>query len=474
MDSRNEAAAPTLAEIAGIMGGRLHVPVPELRDGRITGVCSDTRRIEEGNLFVAITGERYDGHDFVPEAMRSGACASLVTADWHDGRPDRESPQGARIVVPDVLRALQTFAGWHRSRFNLPVIAVTGSNGKTTTKNMIASVLSERSRVFKTPGNLNSQLGVAEALFSLQEDHGAAVVELGMNRAGELNRLARMVRPSVGVITNVGPAHIEFFESIEGIARAKGEVLDHLPADGHAVLNADDPLVMKQAGRSLAPVTTFGRGAGADVRLARSRTELSGSTFALSDGASFRINLMGEHQVMNAVAAVAVGRLFGIDDSGIARALRRVESTPMRMEYRKVGAVHLINDAYNANPSSMKAALDALAATPGRKLAVLGDMLELGERSRTAHREAGKHAAKVAERIITAGELARDIAEAAVDEGGMPPSRVVACSSSDEAAAAVLAEIRDGDVILVKGSRGMRMENVVESMAAALCEPVKR
>ena len=474
MDSRNETAAPTLSEIAGIMGGRLHVPVPALRDGRITGVCSDTRRIEVGNLFVAISGERYDGHDFVPEAMRSGACASLVAADWHDGRPDRESPEGARIVVPEVLTALQAFAGWHRSRFDLPVVAVTGSNGKTTTKNMIASVLSERSRVFKTPGNLNSQLGVAEALFSLEEDHGAAVVELGMNRAGELNRLARMTRPSVGVITNVGPAHIEFFESIEGIARAKGEILDHLPADGHAVLNADDPLVMKQAGRSLAPVTTFGRGAGADVRPARSRSELSGSTFALSDGASFRINLMGEHQVMNAVAAVAVGRLFGIDDSGIARALHRVEPTPMRMEYKKVGAVHLINDTYNANPSSMKAALDALAATAGRKLAVLGDMLELGERGRAAHREVGKHAAEVAERIITAGDLARDIAEAAVDEGGMPSSRVVACSSSDEAAAAVLAEIRDGDVILVKGSRGMRMEAVVESVAAALCEPVKR
>ena len=471
MDNRN-GAAPTLLEIARIVGGRLHVPVPGLRDSRITGVCSDTRRIEEGNLFVAISGERYDGHDFVPEAMRSGACASLVAADWHAGRPDRDSPDGARIVVPEVLPALQAFAGWHRSRFDLPVIAVTGSNGKTTTKNMMASVLSERYRVFKTPGNLNSQLGVSEALFSLEEDHGAAVLELGMNRAGELDRLARMTRPSVGVITNVGPAHIEFFESIEGIARAKGEILDHLPADGNAVLNADDPLVMKQAVRSPAQVTTFGRGAGSDVRLASSGTELSGSTFALSDGAVFRTNLMGEHQVTNALAAVAVGRLFGIDDESIAHALRRAGPTPMRMEYRQIGAVHLIDDTYNANPSSMKAALDALATTGGRKLAVLGDMLELGETGRAAHREIGKYAAGVAERIITVGELARDIAEAAVD-GGMPASRVAACSSHAEAAAAALAGIRDGDVILVKGSRGMRMEAVVESMATALCKPEK-
>ena len=478
MDNSPRAAAPTLLEIAGIVGGRLHVPDPALRDSRITGVCSDTRRIGAGNLFVAISGERYDGHDFVPEAMRSGACASLVAVDWHDGRPDRESPDrpdrpdGARIVVPEVLPALQAFAGWHRSRFDLPVIAVTGSSGKTTTKNMMASVLGERYRVFKTPGNLNSQLGVSESLFSLQKDHGAAVLELGMNRAGELNRLARMTRPSVGVITNVGPAHIEFFDSIEGIARAKGELLDHLPADGHAVLNADDRLVMKQAGRTSAQVITFGRGAGAGVRLARSRTELSGSTFALSDGAAFRINLMGEHQVMNAVAAVAVGRLFGIDDKRIARALQRVEPTPMRMEYRQMGSVHLIDDTYNANPASMKAALDALASTGGRKLVVLGDMLELGEMGKAAHREIGKRAADVAERIITVGTLARGIAEAAMDQG-MPASRVVSCSSNDEAAAEVLAGISDGDVVLVKGSRGMGMEAIVESMATALCRPVK-
>lgn len=473
MDNRSETAAPTLQEIAHIMGGRLRVSDPALRHIRITGVCSDTRRIEEGNLFVAITGERFDGHDFVPDAVRSGACASLVSADWHDRRADQaghagqQIPDGARIVVPEVLPALQAFAGWHRKRFDLPVIAVTGSSGKTTTKNMIAAVLGERYRVFRTPGNLNSQLGVSEALCSLREDHGAAVLEMGMNRAGELDRLSRMTRPSIGVITNVGPAHIEFFESIEGIARAKGEILDHLPAGGSAVLNADDPLVMKQAGRTAARVVTFGRGDGADVRLARTGTELSGSTFALSDGASFRINLMGEHQVMNAAAAVAVGRLLGIDDQGIARALRGVEPTPMRMEYRMVGDVHLIDDTYNANPSSMKAALDALAAAGGRKLVVLGDMLELGDLGTAAHREIGKRAADVAERIITVGELGREIAEAAVAEG-MPSSRVVSCLSNDEAAAEVMAEIADGDVVLVKGSRGMRMETIVESLEKAL------
>ncbi len=467
MGNHNGAETPTLMEIAGIMGGRLHVPSPSLRRSRITGVCSDTRRIEEGNLFVAITGERFDGHDFVPEAMRAGACASLVTDDWHARRPDREAPEAARIVVPVVLPALQAFAGWHRRRFDLPVVAVTGSSGKTTTKNMIASVLGERYRVFKTPGNLNSQLGVSEALFSLQGDHGAAVLELGMNHAGELDRLSRMTRPSIGVITNVGPAHIEFFESIEGIARAKGEVLDHLPESGSAVLNADDPLVMNQAGRSLASVVTFGRAAGADVRLANTWTELSGSTFTLSDGASFRISLMGEHQVMNAAAAVAVGRLSGIDDQGIARALRSVEPTPMRMEYRKAGAVHLINDAYNANPSSMKAALDALATAGGRKLVVLGDMLELGDLGQAAHREIGRRAAEVAERIITVGELAREIAAAAVDSG-IPASRVMSCNCNDEAAAAVLSEVEDGDVVLVKGSRGMRMETVVEYLERSL------
>ncbi len=461
-----DRSLPTLLEVAEIMGARLHVADPAQRDRRITGVCSDTRRIREGNLFVAISGERYDGHDFVAEAMRSGACASLVQDDWHDARADRESPLGARIVVPEVIPALQTFAGWHRSRFDLPVIAVTGSNGKTTTKNMISAVLSAHYQVFKTQGNLNSQLGVSEALFTLRKDHGAAVLELGMNRAGELNRLARMTRPSVGVITNVGPAHIEFFTSIEGIARAKGEILDRLPADGHAVLNADDPLVMKQAGRSPAPVLTFGRCARASIRLVRSRTELSGSTFTLSDGAVFRTNLMGEHQVMNAVAAVAVGRLFGIDDKRIAEALAHTGPTPMRMECRRMGAVSLINDTYNANPSSMKAALDALATIGGRKLVVLGDMLELGELAVAAHRETGRHAARVAETIITVGKLARHMADGALEEG-MPASGVVTCASNDEAAAAVLAKIGDGAVILVKGSRGMGMEAVVEAIATS-------
>ena len=472
MDNRIGATAPTLLEIAGIMGGRLHAPDPELRNDRITGVCSDTRRIEKGNLFVAIAGERFDGHDFVPEAMRAGAGASLVSAEWHDGRPTGVSPNGARIVVPEVLTALQAFARWHRSQFNLPVIAVTGSSGKTTTKDIIAAVLGSRYRVFKTPGNLNSQLGVAEALFSLEKEHDAAVLELGMNRTGELDRLARLVRPSVGVITNVGPAHIEFFDSIEGIARAKGEILDHLPPDGTAVLNADDPLVMAESGRSKAQLITFGRSSGADIRLASARTELSGSSFTLSDGSGFRINLMGEHQVMNALAAMAVGRLFGIADETMASALEEVTPTAMRMEYRQMGGVHLINDTYNANPSSMKAALRALAPTRGRKLAVLGDMLELGEMGMEAHREIGRQAAGVADMIITVGEQARAIAEAAVDEG-MPAVHVVVCSSNDEATSAVLAKIRGGDVILVKGSRGMRMETIVESIASTFREPVE-
>ncbi len=472
MDNRYGAKAPTLLEIAGIMGGRLHAPTPESRDGRITGVCSDTRRIEKGNLYVAIAGEHFDGHNFVPEAMRAGAGASLISVEWHDGRPPGESPNGARIVVPEVLTALQAFARWHRSQFNLPVIAVTGSSGKTTTKDIIAAVLGQRYRVFKTPGNLNSQLGVAEALFSLGKEHDAAVLELGMNRAGELDRLACMVKPSVGVITNVGPAHIEFFDSIEGIARAKGEILDHLSPDGKAVLNADDPLVMAESGRSKAQLITFGRSSGADIRLASARTELSGSSFTLSDGSDFRINLMGEHQVMNALAAVAVGRFFGIADESMASALEEVTPTAMRMEYRQMGGVHLINDTYNANPSSMKAALRTLAPTCGRKLAVLGDMLELGEMGMAAHREIGRQAAGVADLIITVGEQARAIAEAAVDEG-MPAVCVVACSSNDEAASAALAEIRDGDVILVKGSRGMRMETIVESIASTFRETLE-
>jgi len=472
MDNRRGAQAPTLTEIAEIVGGALHVPDSASQHSRVTGVCSDTRRLDADNLFVAIKGERFDGHQFVHEAVRAGGSASLVSAAWHEGLSPLDASPGALIVVPEVLTALQTLAQWHRDRFDLPVIAVTGSNGKTTTKDMIAEVLGQRFRVFKTPGNLNSQLGVSESLFKLGKEHEAAVFELGMNRAGELDRLARMVGPVVGVITNVGPAHIEFFESIEGIARAKGEILDHLPSGGKAVLNADDHRVMAERGRSRAPIITFGRGSKADVRLAAARTDLSGSSFTLADGSEFRIGLMGEHQVMNALAAVAVARIFEIPDEATFHALDGMTPAAMRMEYRRLGGIHLVNDAYNANPSSMKAALSALSTTRGRKLAVLGDMLELGEATATAHREIGMRAAKVADVIITVGERARVIAESAMKEG-LPPGRVVACATNEEAAAAVLANVRDGDVILVKGSRGMRMEAIVETMESTFREPVE-
>jgi len=463
MDDRFRQHGPKLPELADIMGGRLHGTVRGSEDSGITGVSSDTRRIETGNLFVAISGERFDGHEFVREAVQAGASASLVSVEWYAQTGNGGSVNGVQIVVPDVIAALQKFAFWYRNQFELPVIAVTGSSGKTTTKDMISAVLGKRYQVFKTLGNLNSQLGVSEGLFSLAQDHNIAVIELGMTQAGELDRLAKLVRPSVGVITNVGAAHIEYFDSIEGIARAKGEILDHLPPDGSAILNADDPLVMAESGRSKAQLITFGRSRDADIRLIASETETSGSSFSLSDGSQFRINLMGEHQIMNALVAVTAGRLFGIDDESIACALEEMTPTTMRMEIKEIGRVRLINDTYNANPSSMEAALKALALNCGRKLAILGDMLELGDHSVKAHREIGKQAAGVVNLIITVGEHAREIADAALVEG-MSATQVFACSSNDEAISTALERIRDGDMILVKGSRGMKMETIVDSI----------
>tara|TARA_B100000029_G_scaffold451213_1_gene475607 strand:- start:6776 stop:8188 length:1413 start_codon:yes stop_codon:yes gene_type:complete len=465
MENSCSIVYPSLQKIADIVGGNLYAPHLESKNDTITGVSSDSRKIEAGNLFVAISGERYDGHDFVKEAENIGARVSLVTSEWHNQQPQGEIPYGARIIVPDVIKGLQAFSHWYRCQFQLPVVSVTGSNGKTTTKDIIANILGTTSNVFKTQGNLNSQLGVAESIFALTEEHDIAVFELGMNHAGQLDRLANMVQPEVGVITNVGPAHIEFFNTIEDIAHAKGEILDYLPQDGSAVLNADDPLVMGESHRCKGSVITFGRTKDADIRLLSVKVDPSGSWFTLSDGFEFHINLLGEHQVMNALAAVAVGRIFGLRDEEIAIGLEKVSSSPMRMDYHKTGGVFLIDDTYNANPSSMKAALRVLDITQGRKLVVLGDMLELGEMSLAAHMELGKDAARVADLIFTVGEYAEVTAEGAINHGGASLS-VITCLSTGDAISKVLTRISENDVVLVKGSRGMKMEIIVESIEA--------
>jgi UDP-N-acetylmuramoyl-tripeptide--D-alanyl-D-alanine ligase len=369
----------------------------------------------------------------------------------------------ALVVVADTLSALQKLAAWYRGQFRIPVVGVTGSSGKTTTKDMIAAVLEQGYRVLKTPGNLNSQIGVPQVLLSLEPAHEIAVLELGMNHPGELARLAEIVRPTVGVITNVGPVHLEFLKTLEGVGRAKGELLDYVDPDGWAVLNADDPYVMAQRARTRARLVTFGYTARADIQAVSIQADFDRTAFRLRGGATFHLRIPGEHQVANALAAIGVGQIFHRSTETMQAALAALEPAAMRMDARTVGGLHLLVDAYNANPVSTCAALKTLAAGGGRHIAVLGDMLELGDMSVSAHLAVGRTAAETADLLVTVGSRARDIARGA-REAGMADDRMFCCDTNPEAVERLRAVVQAGDYILIKGSRGMKMEEIVAAL----------
>ncbi len=442
-------------------------PSARILERRVTDISTDSRKIQTGNLFVAISGDRFDGHDYIGQAMQHGAAAALVSQDWVEASDEGSRDSAILLAVPDVLSAFQKLAGSYRERLRTKVIGVTGSSGKTTTKDMVAAVFSTQHSVLKTPGNLNSQLGLPQVIFQIQQHHEFAVLEMGMNHPGEISRLAKMARPEVGLITNVGPVHLEFLESVEGVASAKGELLDFLHEKDLAVLNADDPLVMGQRLRTRGRLITYGLGQYADVRAREMRSDMTGSVFVLDDGTEFRLNILGEHHVMNALAAIAVGMDYGIPIDDIREALAAVKLGDMRMEVQSIGGITLINDAYNANPDSVRVALSTLTAAQGegRRIAVLGDMLELGESTVDAHREIGAVAAGC-DVLVAVGERAHDLASGA-RESGMNPENVHECGATHDAGCLLPGLIRDGDMILVKGSRGMKMEDIVADLASA-------
>jgi UDP-N-acetylmuramoyl-tripeptide--D-alanyl-D-alanine ligase len=439
----------------------LRAPVECEPDALINGISIDSRTVAPGELFVAIKGERLDGHRFVPEALSKGAAGAVVSTT--EGLDSAERPL---LVVSDTVLALQEIAAWYRSRFELPVVAVTGTNGKTTTKDMAAAVLSARLATLKTDGNFNNHIGVPLTLFRLSEGHDAAVVEMGMNHPGEISRLAAVARPRIGVITNVAEAHLETMMNIESIARAKGELLDALPPDGTAVLNADDERVMSQAGRSAAAVVTFGLSERADVRAASIEEAPDSVSFDIVGGGRVRLPVPGGHNVANALAAAAVGSVLGIDLEQACDRLGRFEASPMRMKVQRIGRLTVINDAYNCNPGSLKAALSVLvgAGDASPTAAALGDMLELGARSDTAHREAGLEAARLGvDYLFLFGREVEALRRGAL-EGGMPPERTRVFDSKTALVRALQAELDGPAVLLVKGSRAMRMEEVVEGL----------
>jgi UDP-N-acetylmuramoyl-tripeptide--D-alanyl-D-alanine ligase len=379
---------------------------------------------------------------------------------------------GAPVVqVDDTLRAFQQLAAAHRRRFAIPVVAVSGSNGKTTTKEMIGRVLSERFRTLVTAGNYNNHIGVPQTLFRLTRRHEAAVIEMGISGLGEMSRLCEIAAPTHGVLTNIGPTHLATLGTLDTVARAKGELLKSLPSDGTAILNADDPFYRQLSSWANGPVLSFGFSRAANVRALRIRLKGPSSSVVSvrlarrRHGFNIRLHVAGRHNIANALAAVATGTALGVGVNRIQAGLARYRPGAMRSEVRHRRGVMILNDCYNANPASVRAALDWLAEIKGtgRSIAVLGEMRELGEAEVEIHREVGRALASSADYLLTTGRLGSELAAGAV-EGGMSRDHVVVATDQEELAKRLRALLRKGDAVLLKGSRAAQMERVLEKL----------
>jgi UDP-N-acetylmuramoyl-tripeptide--D-alanyl-D-alanine ligase len=438
-------------------------------DARFEGVSIDTRSLEPGQLFVAIAGPNHDGHSYLEAAAAAGARGLMVER----GRASPESlPNPLAIVsVDDTTRALGALAAGHRSQFDGPLVAITGSNGKTTTKEMCAAILQIGAPTLKNRGNLNNQFGLPLTLLARKAKHRRVVVELGMNHRGEIAELARIARPGVGVVTNVGSAHVEFLGSREAIAEEKGDLLAALPPDGVAVVNADDDWADALAARSPARVVRFGLSNRAEVRAADVRAQDGSVAFTLEapEGRTgVEVAGLGDTAVINALCAAAAALAADAELMEVREGLATFRPVGGRLERRELpGGIVLIDDSYNANPQSMEVALRLLAGCGGgRRLAVLGDMGELGGEADKAHRETGRLAASLGiDLLVAVGERAELVA-AGAREAGMSAERISVAGSSDEAGAPVRELARRGDCVLVKGSRAMQMERVSRHLEA--------
>jgi len=454
-----------LNELSKVVKGEL-ITGPHSGEQMIRGISTDSREIAKDNLFVAIPGERFDGHRFIEESAERGAKAAMVARDKKQMIDQKLFQKISLILVEDTRRALGELASWYRRKFDIPAVAVTGTNGKTTTKDMIAEVLSSRFRVLKSPRSYNNLVGVPLTLFQLNSDSEVLVVELGMSGPGEIGLLTRVSRPTMGVITNIGPAHLESMQSVEKIAQAKFELPENMSSPRTLILNADDRILMKrmEMGEKDERVISFGIRKRADFIADEIGVNEEGYVnFRVNGKVPIQLKLLGEHNIYNALAAFAVGVLFGIDHRKIKRKLEGYSPPELRMELVRIGDIKVINDSYNANPVSMEKALETLKnlKSRGRKVAVLGDMLELGEKAKEFHLQVGKKAASTGvDLLILVGELARFIGEGA-EQAGMNPGDILVFENNQKVSHYLLDNLKGGDVVLVKGSRKMKTEEVV-------------
>jgi UDP-N-acetylmuramoyl-tripeptide--D-alanyl-D-alanine ligase len=447
-----------LSSVAEATGGRVTGD-----DREVTGVAIDSREVRPGDLFVALAGEHADGHDFIDAAFGAGASGALVQRE--------ERHDGSTVVVSDTSRALLDMAAAERQEMRAIVVGITGSTGKTSVKDLTTAVLASRYRVHASPRSFNTEVGVPLTFLSIDEDADVVLCEMGSRGPGHIRLLAEVARPEVGVVTNVGLAHMEMFGTREAVANAKAELVEALPEDGTAVLNADDPVVRGFDRRTKARTIRYGIALDADVRGEDLTLDREGRpSFALVTPAGteqVELAVPGEHMAWNALAAAACGVALGLSAGECAAGLKEARVSPWRMEvFKTPSGIRVVNDAYNANPASMAAALRAARVMAGncRCVAVLGGMAELGSVSVEEHERVGELAARLRiERVITVGEGAHMIAVSAVREG-VEPDRVTRCETIEEAFDAVAAEVSPGDVVLVKASRVVGLERLAERL----------
>ena len=448
-------------------------------EAKVKNVCTDSRLAKAGELFFAIQGEKFDGHDFIADVAAKGAAAIVVERGresvWSSAfRRSGPPPAGGTpnlLVVENTRAAFGKLSAVYRKDFSPPVIAVAGSNGKTTTKELLASVLRQKFSTLWSEASFNNDIGVPATLLRLKKTHQAAVLEVGTSHPGELAPLVNMIQPKVGIITNIGREHLEFFGDLAGVAQEEGTLAELLPADGTLFLNGDNEWSDKIAARTKAKIVRVGFGEKNDWRAGKVRLDKNGVTFQVAAPkqefcGEYRINLLGRHQVTNALFAIGSGEELGLGRAEIQRGLAECQPPKMRMQFWEANGVRVLDDCYNANADSMIAALETLCELPlqGRRVAVLGDMAELGAHSEVAHAEVGRRAAELKiGQLFTVGKNSTATATAARDAG---LTRVIEFADVEAAVRAVKNFLKPGDVVLLKASRSSRLERIAETLKA--------
>ena len=459
-------------QLAAATEGRMVTGRP---DARVTGFAIDSRRVKDGDVFFAIRGAQLDGHAFVSEAIRRGAVGVVVSDASSAGLGDGMAEAPFVIVVGNTTRALQLLARFIRRASEARVVAITGSVGKTTTKEITAALLASRYQVFRNEGNLNNHIGLPLSLLELRHRPEIAVVELGMNHAGEIRTLVEIAEPELRVWTNVAAVHSAFFDSLEAIADAKAEILEGATSTTQLVANANDPRVMARTSRFPGQISTFGVDTNADVRATDVRglglAGMAATLYSSVGSAEVRTSLLGEGNVVNILAAVTVALRFQVPFETVLPTVATFAAQPQRGNVIRLGGVTVVDDTYNSSPAALQQALRAMSVETScrRRVAVLGEMLELGEQSSVLHEACGRVAVDAGfDRVVAVGGApAQALVDGAI-AAGLPPASVAALSTSEEAAELVRQLVQDGDLVLVKGSRGIRMDRIVERLGAKL------